>query len=229
MESPSYPGQDREGSEDPMAARPFIPVANTVSVEMIYIMSTVVLENVMHVEGGAPFSGAQITTLRGVFDSWHNVSAKSLISPGCSLARIRTKALDSLASPYEDYTLPSPRAGTAGGALMPGNQTFAVKLSSGLTGRSARGRIYWPPSTDAMLTPYYGTMNVASAAAIVAAVNTLIANITAANAAWHLVITSYMSGKAWRGAGVNYRVTGAGYSDLNLDSQRRRLPGRGRT
>lgn len=207
-------------------SRPFIPAPNTVSVELIYGVFSQVVENVFHVENNAPFTLAQIQTLRGVFDNWDNVTWKTWRHNLILLNRIRIKALDTINSPFEDYNLPAPRAGTQGNAQYPLNVTFAVKLASTQAGRSARGRIYVPGLYTTAVSNNQVTQ--AFANGIVAALTTLMANIVASSANQKLVITSYRANKAWRGTAVNFPVATVAAVDLNIDSQRRRLTGRGR-
>lgn len=140
--------------------------------------------------------------------------------------RIRCKALDSLGSPMEEYLLPSPRNGTGGGSVLPLNVAFCVKLSTGLTGRSQRGRWYWGNLSSGILIDA-GHIAVANQTGYANVLNTLLANL--ATAGYTMVVTSYMTGGAWRSAGQNTPVVTCLAIDNALDSQRRRLPGRGHT
>lgn len=202
----------------------FIPVPNTASVEMIFQSGPFTAQNNYHVQGDAPLTILQCAVIRGLFDNWDNVDCKARRNTAWSLTRIRTRALDSIEAPYEDYSLVAARAGTGGAAQMIASGTFCVKLLTGLTGRSRRGRMYWvgapPPATNAQ-----GVFSLAQAQGFVAALNELISILN--DAGYPLVITSFMSNHVYRVEGVNTPVTLATYSDLNADNQRRRLPGRG--
>jgi len=206
-------------------SRPFIPAPNTSSVELIYTAGAYVLENVLHVYKGSPYTLAQLQAQRAIFDTWDNTYWK-IGRPGfVSLSRIHSKALDTTASPFEDYALAIPRAGTNGGGFMTLAPTFAVKLTSGFSGRSARGRIYVPGLTQSMMSDGYGNVLAAQANAWVGYVNQLITALAAGG--YTLCVTSYRNNKAWRTTAKNFDVTAVSYSDLHADVQRRRMPGRG--
>jgi hypothetical protein len=125
-----------------------------------------------------------------------------------------------------DQTIaPVNAAGTLAGQAFPSTgQTFAIKFGTGIAGRSYRGRMYWPLlSNDAVAN---GNVNQASAVAMVGAVDDFFAQIKTDMDADHVVV-SYQGDCEWRAAGIPTPVTSYTYSDLHLDSQRRRLPGRG--
>jgi len=114
--------------------------------------------------------------------------------------------------------------GTAGGTPMPSNVTFCVSLRTGLTGRSARGRFYAVcPATGDLDTS--DTMTSGYASDIVAfldAVKTL-----ALSAGWTLVVISRQNAGVRLTTAVARAVTTVEATDLAVDSQRRRLLGRG--
>lgn len=209
-------------------SRPFIPVPNVCSVELIYTVGGFVMENVLHVQGGTPFDLDGLKAVRGLVDSWDNTSWKNLRSTSVYLSRIRTKALDDLGSPTEDYALPSPRQGGLTNAPTALNATFAIKLSTGLTGRSYRGRLYLPGLVAPDITNGV-TLLQARADAAVTSLNLLISTLIAHSPSWKLCVVSYMTNHNWRATGVATSISNAVYTDLNVDSQRRRLAGRGRT
>lgn len=206
-------------------SRPFIPAPNCASVEMIYSWNAVVCENVFHVRKSSPYSAADLAALRTIFDTWDNTTWKGIRADTCNLVRFRSKALDSLGSPFEDYSLPSPRAGTSSAAGVPNSVTFAVKLSTGLTGRSYRGRIYVIGQNVSMYGATNNQVSVTRATAIVNNLNTLLANLAAGGHT--LGVMSWQSNKTWRTSGLFTPATGWAYTDLNIDNQRRRLTGRG--
>jgi hypothetical protein len=181
--------------------------------------------NVFNVSKGSPYSSSDLAALRGVVDSWDNVTWKGSRNTGTSLFRIKSKGLDTNSSPVDDYYLPTPRAGTIGGSSLPGNVTFAFKLATARAGRSYRGRWY----LVGMSTLNFGTTtnryDVASANAIVSWLNLLKTNLLAAGHT--LIVLSYANSLAWRATAHAEPATGFVVVDYNLDSQRRRLTGRG--
>lgn len=203
-----------------MPSRPFIPNVNAASVELIYQYGSVVCENVIHIKKGSPYTLAELQAVRTVVINWWNATYKANIHTNVSLVRVRTKALDTNTSPMEDYTLPAASPGSVGGTGTTNAVSFCVKLASGLSGRSNRGRWYvagLPNSATASTTQ----VSAAYAAAIVAALGTLKANLLANGDT--LVISSYRHNKAWRAAANNEDVISIVAVDLTIDTQRRRL------
>lgn len=210
-------------------AHPFIPVANTALVEMVYTFGGQIIENTFHVQKGTPFTALQLQGLTTVFDTWDSTGAnafKGFRPIGCILQAIKTRALDTAASPVYIYTLPLPRAGGQNALPMPGNVSFCVTLQTGLAGRSQRGRFYMPGLVTSTVgnTPLNNTVSTSYANGIVASANSLIAAVAAIGAGYALVVTSYRTGGAWRANGVNSVILNAAYADLFVDSMRRRLP-----
>ena len=210
-------------------AHPFIPVANTALVELVYTFGGQIIENTFHVQKGSPFTFVQLQGLATAFDLWDSTGTTrwQTVRPiGCTLIQIKTKALDSAAAPLYWFTLPTPRNGAVNINPMPGNVTFCVTLQTGLAGRSQRGRVFMPGLWTTIVgnTPTNNVISAAQATAFVVSLNALITQIAALGTGYALVVTSYRTGGAWRSAGSNTPITNAAYADLAIDTQRRRLP-----
>jgi len=206
--------------------RPFIPAPNCVSIELIYYSFVVVLENVLHVKLAAPATLANLQAIRAIVDNWDSTNWVNRRPAGVSLARIRTKGLDTNSSPTEDYPLATLRPGSQGNPTFPLNVTFCIKLGTGIIGRSYRGRLY-TPGVYANNAVNVNTMAAAEAALIVASLGTLKTALAAGTPSSVLSVLSYRHNFAWRTTAVATPVTTISYTDLALDSQRRRLNGRG--
>lgn len=206
-------------------SHPFIPIPNTAEVELIFTYLADVVENTFHVSSNVPFDAAGVVALRTAFDNWHNTQYKNGLIATCVLQRIRTRALDTNSSPMEDYHLPTPRGGAIGSGALPSNVTFAIKLATALAGRSYRGRIYIPAICNGCVSGNQVTGG--AQAAWLGELNALQPLLTAANANWHLCVASRYNNGAWRTTGVCTTATGWVAVNADLDSQRRRLPGRG--
>jgi len=114
--------------------------------------------------------------------------------------------------------------GTAVSPQMPNNVTLCVSLRSNFAGRSARGRLYWQALNEAQVTG--NLVNQGSADAIVQAVRDIDVRMTSIGFAWSIV--SFFNNNAPRPGGpVYFEVNDVMIVDLVVDSQRRRLPGRG--
>lgn len=206
-------------------ARPFIPAPNTASVEMIYSWGGVTCENVFHVRKGSSYSLADLQAVRGIVLAWYIATLRTYVTAGAVLVRIRTKALDTDTGPMEDYAVTASGGGlNSTGSNAPTNATYCIKLSTGLSGRSARGRWYF---IGLNMGDVVTSVDISAALRInlVNAINTLRTNLTTGGHT--MCVTSYRHDGAWRATAVNYDITTAVGVDLHIDSQRRRLAGRG--
>jgi len=205
-------------------SRPFIPVPNCASVELVIQLNSALAENVLHVSKATPYSAADLVAVRNIVDAWDNSVWKSTRHNAASLFRITSKALDSLGSPYDDYTLPTARLGT-GGASQPNSVSWAIKKATGLTGRSYRGRLYLIGVPTGALQTGSQLISTTFATNVITYLTTLKTNLAAAGHT--LGVVSYRNNGAWRTTGVFTPLLSWVYTDLIVDSQRRRLPGRG--
>lgn len=202
-------------------SRPFIPVVNTASVELIYSMLTETVENVFYVGKSSPYSLADLQAVRAIFDTWHQNYWSQGLSVGVALQRIRSKALDSLGSPFEDYSLATARSGAVGGSIHAGNVTFSIKKGTGLTGRSFRGRLYVTGIPNTLLTDANHVLS-GTITNWLSYLNTLKSTLLSAGHTMYIV--SYRSNKDWRSSGLRTAITTFVAVDNALDSMRRRLP-----
>jgi hypothetical protein len=206
-------------------SRPFIPAPNTASVEMIYNAGGQTVENVFHVRKASAYSLSDLQAVRALVLTWYASPWRNFVSGSVTLVRVRTKALDTAIAPMEDYAVTSGGAGlNVGGAASPNNVTYCIKLSTGLSGRSARGRWFFIGLNGATVA---SQVDVSSGFrdSVVGGLNTLRTNLLAGGHT--MCITSYRHDKVWRTTAVNYDIVSALTVDLHIDSQRRRLAGRG--
>lgn len=214
-------------------AHPFIPVPNTCLIEAFYTWGGQQIENTFHVKKGSPFTALELQALINTFDAWDSTGAtrwQLSRKAECILTGWKARALDTAASPIFVYTLPTPRPGAAGsGGALPGNCTFCLQWQTGLAGRSQRGRLYLPglSTGDLQAAPNQSLVSSGRASVYVASLNALIAAINALTG-YSLVVVSYRHLNAWRTEGQTSTILNATYADLSVDSQRRRLVGRGR-
>lgn len=131
-------------------------------------------------------------------------------------------------------TLPNDLTGTAaftggsgqGGASLPqlsNNVSLAVQHNTGLSGRSARGRTFWPVfSTGDVVGNDVLQLRIDL---ILDAFAQMRADLLTSNLQ-HVVLSRWTA-KALRPVGISFDVTGYTVKDTTVDSMRRRLPGRG--
>lgn len=206
----------------------FIPAPNVAQLEMVYNLDEQIIENRFFLEGAEQWTLASLTELATTaLDEWQS-SIAPLISDQVHLILARATDMEVDDGAGVEIEPGSDIAGEVTGGSLPSNVTLTTKFGSGLTGRSHRGRVYTPgiPRTSV------GTTTVNEVTPVVAGsfssgwanfFSGLIANVENCD---HHVIVSYCFNKAWRTTAdittvINYST------EVTLDSQRRRLPGRG--
>jgi hypothetical protein len=141
-----------------------------------------------------------------------------------SLKAVKTTDLTTDTSPTFTYFAPTAIVGGVVQPSLPNATAWAVKRLTAQRGRSGRGRVFVPGIPD---TARVGTnlLDIDFATAIVAAMVEL-DSVLLTDGFTGCVVTRFHDGEP-RAVGVPQPITSWGYSDLVLDSQRRRGPGRG--
>jgi len=114
--------------------------------------------------------------------------------------------------------------GSVGTDPLPNSSTLAIRLKSGIGGRHGSGRIYWQGFAQSdRASP--NTIKPEVVATIISAIQDLIDALELIDAI--VTIVSRFFANAARPEGVPFVVNTITVFDNSLDSQRRRLPGRG--
>lgn len=210
-------------------SRPFIPAPKTASYELFYQFGSYFMENIFHVQSDIDFTDAMLIEGATKICLWDTAYFRGFRINGCNLVNIRAKALHAPDAPIRDFLDGGNHLGSLGGAPLPANATYVTSLRTGLAGRSARGRWYWVGLSTSHTTGAY-QVSAGTATTYQTYLWTLYGELGWGGLThpqdW--VICSYRHDKAWRAEAVNYHVISMINTDLNLDSQRRRLAGRGR-
>lgn len=111
--------------------------------------------------------------------------------------------------------------------LMPSSVALAVKKNTASLSRSGRGRWYWPVMNSAHLSSA-DTIASAYAASVVSALGAFQTAVQAALPSATMGIVSRQNNKIPRATGLFEAILSWSVVDFNVDSQRRRLVGRGR-
>ena len=203
----------------------FIPVANTVEVEAVFELDGQIVENTISYWKPGGVSLSDINDLLAAVNAAITTNLMPLLHNSIQLVRLIGTLLDAADSVGAVLSvIPAVPGGNAGSTSLPSNVAFAVQFKTALSGRSHRGRNYVPgipatarsaPNTisstyrDSLLTAYI---------AIGAA---------GADAGFQHVVVSRFADHAPRTTGIVTPITSYASADLTVDSQRRRLPGRG--
>jgi len=209
---------------------PFVPVENTALVETRMMFDGQKCENTIWVENEAAWDGASLAELASEVKDWWVANYAGLVTFGTSLTEVVATDMSSDTGPQASVA-GGGEVGLGSGAPFPGGTSFVVSFRTALRGRSFRGRNYIVGVPEASRSLISGV----DSDYVEACVNAYTALLDAiSTAGWTWVIASRFSGvdpdthnPIPRVAGVTTPVTNVVCTDATLDSQRRRLPGRG--
>lgn len=206
-------------------AMAFIPVPGGIQAELRYNLLGQRTENVLwfRTPSLAVPTVADLTDVAEMLSTWWNASVKPLQGANTTLREIYLTGQNAADGASYTYTTGLPVDGTLSGEALPNNCALVVSLRTEKRGRSYRGRVYHMGITEGVCNGNQVTDTYANN--VVSAYDALISD--AATAGFNLVVCSRRSGNAPRASGVLTTVIDALLVDTVIDSQRRRLPGRG--
>jgi len=207
----------------PEYAMAFQKVVDCVEIDMIYTYNSVPAQNVFYARLVGGYSQAQIQTLADAVDG-----AWAATFPGdqpVEVSYVRTE-VRGLAVPNDitAQSVVSAGPGTHTGNALPSQVTFSIKKTSGLTGRSARGRTYWIGIPDNELEGADENFVKAAYAAQMVADIDFIRSTIEGTGAWEAVLVSRWFENVKRSEGEVFPWTGTTNVDLRVDTNRSRLP-----
>lgn len=202
---------------------PFVPIPRAAQLEFIYSWDQQTVENVLTYKYPQDISDSSLQQLCTLAIAWWNANLKPLQSNQAALLTVKATDLTTQNGPVVEDTTGLPIVGTGGTASVPNNVSVAIKLITANRGRSYRGRIYHiglPTSTV--------TGNTVASATRTSLRNAwLAAQTLGSNPSWTLAVGSRYSNNAPRVTGLATTVTDVSVN-ATVDSQRRRLPERGK-
>lgn len=202
----------------------FIPVADTVEVELFQFLHGQKIENTLGFRLAGGFGAGEVIDLWNNLLIWWSTSFSDQLSNQLTLRGSKITDLSTVSSPAYEFNAPTPNPGGGGaGQALPGNANLVVSFRTLARGRSYRGRNYVCGLPENLVDG--NTVANSLVAALQAAYNGLRA-LPFDNPWEHVVISRFNAG-APRTTGVATKVTNAVVVDPYIDSQRRRLTGRG--
>lgn len=201
----------------------YIPVLNTAKTELFFRSDDQIVENVFHILNTEAWTPTTLQAINTFFNSWMTTYYKACMSQTIALFNIKSTDLSAQTGAVVEYAPATPIAGTAqGGEQLPLNVAAVIKWTTSQRGRSYHGRTYVPGLDTSVVT--INTLDTALVTAITSAASGLWSGIR--DEGWSLAVVSYCNNKTWRTTGVATPIIA--YSvDPHVNSQRRRLPGRG--
>jgi len=206
-----------------MAAIPFVPAPMTMMVEVRMQLDGQHIENTLHFRHDTDIGAADAAALHTLVDNWWETLIRPQVSVNLTLHEFYMTDLTTQTSPTYSFPRTPPLAGQMTGECAPNNVSLCVSLRTNARGRSARGRNYLPGIPISVLT--LSEVTTVWSSAIEAAYDSLRASTSASP--WVMCIVSKRADKVWRPTALIQPVTAVIVLDNVVDSQRRRLPGRG--
>lgn len=202
----------------------YIPVPETVMMELVYAWDSQIVETVLHYHSTVVWTPTKQSALAASAAAVWNTSFKAAMPSSISLINIKVTDIRTQFGPVIDYGVGLPNPGTNVSPSLPNSNTLVITKRTGLRGRSFRGRIYHPGLMEASVTN--NAVLPANVTAYIGMYNSLISLGIGGSDVANMVVVSRRFEGAWRITGVYTYVTNL-TSDGMIDSQRRRLPGRG--
>lgn len=201
----------------------FIPVPNVLQVELIYLWAGQVVETVLHYQPDGAISVPEMSGLAANMVTWYDVQMQPLHHTSIQLTQVKVTDLSTDSAPVINYTTGLPLVGTVGADGLPNNVALVITKRTAMRGRSYRGRIYHPGLAESQCAG--NQVAGATVTSLLAAYNLLLTQTVSAET-YHMVVVSRQHNNAVLDEGVATLVASLD-TDGFVDSQRRRLPGRG--
>jgi len=204
---------------------PFQPVPNVMAGVMHFQIGGQHAQNTYHYQKTSPASQADCQALaNALLNTLWAAHLKALVTPDVALTDFTVTALDSQTAPIAVATpIPGDVNGTGAGTSVPSGSALVATFVTAQRSRNGRGRIYLAGVPSGQMAD---PIEVASGylTSFLAALQFLFTIGTAVSAT--LVVVSRELNKIQRPTGIGIPVTGI-TADRLVDSQRRRLGGRG--
>lgn len=197
---------------------------NVVKAALVFQRDTRQLVNTLHFAHVGGWDLARMTTLAGDLKTWWNTIYRTAVPAAVALTQVQVRLLDPSNPLAVDFPVAPSIPGTRAGTSEAANVSLSLSERTGLAGRAHRGRIFMPSVSeiDVSVTDQATSVLVGLAANAIA---NLIFGFTTTSA---FPCVFHRPGLLPRPLDNLYDlVTSYVVEDL-IDSQRRRLPGRGR-
>lgn len=205
---------------------PFIPAERVAEVEIRFSLDGQHCENTLYFERSATIDSDGLQALATAIETWWAAEIAPSLSANVHLVAVVATDLTSDSGPQYELTPSSPVSGGNSSPQLPNNVAWCIKFLTGFRGRSFRGRNY----ISGLTTGHRDTNNTITvdvANTFKTSYESLLMGGGLLPEDWLWVVLSRYHANAPRVAGVWETVISVSYTDLILDSQRKRLPGRG--
>jgi hypothetical protein len=200
-----------------MASRPPPNNPQVVKVTMLYRRDTRTFVNTFHLKDSAGWDITKMQNAANDARDWWNTSYRLSQPAQVALYGVQVRLYDPANPLAYDLAVSPPIAGSQSGTSEAGNVTATISTRTGLAGRKFRGRMFVPGIAEVYANPD----DTATSAFVAALAGAAVAFV---GTAWH---GGYQPAVWHFATNTATPIISAVISNI-LDSQRRRLPGRGR-
>jgi hypothetical protein len=199
---------------------PFIPGSNILQVNFLQTLFGESVQNVQYWRHAGGIDQTAANALGTFLVAWWDVELSANLSSDLTLVGLRMMDLTSDNAPVYDFTDGTPTSGTVVSPSLPNNVAFCMSLRTGNRGRSGRGRQYLAGLGESFVQNFTITQGVADAyvAAYMELVNFPLSG-------WTWGVASRYSNNQPRTQILFQPITSVIYTDLRVDTMRKRLPG----
>lgn len=201
----------------------FIPVPNVAQVNIRSTLDGQRIENTLYFKHLSAWSGVELANLASLVRAWWTTGPRAQLSSGLVLREVYAVDLTSANGATATDAVTNDPGGPDTAFRVPNSVALCVSFRTAQRGRSYRGRNYVAGWTVDSVTG--NTFNSTKANAIKDAYEDLLVGLNDGEYQW-VIASRYANGQP-RTTGVWSYVTAVTLVDLTVDSQRRRLPGRG--
>lgn len=201
----------------------FIPVANVAQANIRQTLNGERIENTLYFRAPAAWSAGSLAALASGVAAWWTTGPRAVLSDDLVLREVYVVDLTTANSGTYTHTVVNDPGGPISGEALPNNCALCVSFRTANRGRSFRGRNYVAGINEGDVTG--NVVAQATANGILAGYQGLMTYFSEAGLDW-VVVSRYANGQP-RAAGVATPVNAVTLVDRYIDSQRRRLPGRG--
>lgn len=203
---------------------PFVPTVNTLRADLHYLWDSQQCSNSLYFQGSASPDIALATELGEALISWWETEYAPNVAETVSLQEVVLTDLTNETSFSIAVTTGLPISGTVASPSLPNNVSLCISFRTAQRGRSSRGRNYVVGMCESQAVASEATEGFIGV--MLDAYEQLIgAGTFVAGLQW--VVVSTISNGDPRSSGLAQPVTSVIVTDPVIDSQRRRLPGRG--
>lgn len=206
----------------------FIPIPNTAKILVQGLYFGQQVENVFYAKQGAPYDASSLAVLADAVSTWQlDPFSLQVLPTDFEYTGVKCISMEDDSGLNIEVPLTGD-FGIALGAPLPNNVSLAIHKVSSVGGRHGKGRVYHPGLTASFMED---ANTVASGyAAHICEMYRNLRDVVAAIAGGATVLgyAELVDGGAPLAIGVFIQILDFACKDRTVDSQRRRLPGRGR-